>query len=90
MNDAAFGGIGSISRGAGFSFLCLSFFSRFSRVSEISVFFVSYGYEPIETVNYLARPVVFLDIEGLGILKVTGDAYVSAAAYASLKGGGLH
>ncbi len=41
MNDAAFGGIGSISRSAGFSFLCLSFFSRFSRVSEISMIFLS-------------------------------------------------
>ena len=30
---------------------------------------------------------VFLDIEGISISKVTGSPYVSAAAYAFLKGG---
>jgi len=48
-----------------------------------------FSQEPIETVNYLARPMVFLDIEGISISKVTGDPYVSAAAYAFLKGGGF-
>jgi len=48
-----------------------------------------FSQESIETVNYLARPMVFLDIEGISISKLTGDPYVSAAAYASLKGGGF-
>jgi hypothetical protein len=48
-----------------------------------------FSQEPIDTVNYLARPMVFLDIEGISVSKVTGDPYVSAAAYAFLKGGGF-
>ena len=48
-----------------------------------------FSQEQIDTANYLVRPMVFLDIEGISISKVTGAPYVSAAAYAFLKGGGF-
>lgn len=48
-----------------------------------------FSQESIETVHYLARPMVFLDIEGISISRVSGDPYISAAAYAFLKGGGF-
>jgi|Deesub1362A_J573_1020465.scaffolds.fasta_scaffold00150_58 hypothetical protein len=48
-----------------------------------------FSQEPIDVANYLARPMVFLDIEGISISKVAGDPYVSVAAYAFWKGGGF-
>lgn len=43
--------------------------------------------EEIPTYNYLARPMVFMDIEGISISKVGGGPIVSAATYACSKGG---
>lgn len=48
-----------------------------------------FSQEQIDTANYLARPMVFLDIEGISISRVSGDPYVCAAAYAFLKGGAV-
>jgi len=46
-----------------------------------------YSKQEISTVNYLAHPMVFLDIEGISVSELSGDPIASAAAYACSKGG---
>lgn len=46
-----------------------------------------YSKREIPTDNYLARPMVFMDLEGVSISELAGGPIVSAAAYACSKGG---
>jgi len=46
-----------------------------------------YSKQEISTENYLARPMVFIDIEGISVSELGGDPIASAAAYACSKGG---
>jgi len=46
-----------------------------------------YSKQEISTDNYLARPMVFVDVEGISISKLGGDPIISAATYACSKGG---
>jgi len=49
-----------------------------------------YSQQEITTDNFLARPMIFMDTEGISISQLAGDPIVSAAAYACSKGGALH
>jgi len=46
-----------------------------------------YSKQQISTDNYLARPMIFMDIEGISFSELGGDPVASVAAYACLKGG---
>ena len=46
-----------------------------------------YSKQEIPTDNYLARPMIFMDIEGVSISELGGGPIASAAAYACSKGG---
>lgn len=46
-----------------------------------------YSKQEIPKDNYLARPMVFMDIEGISISELGGGPIISAAAYACSKGG---
>lgn len=46
-----------------------------------------YSKHEIPTDNFLARPMIFMDIEGISISELAGEPIVSAAAYACSKGG---
>jgi hypothetical protein len=48
-----------------------------------------YSKEEIPTADYLARPMVFMDIEGISVSRLSKDPLASAAAYACSLGGGL-
>lgn len=46
-----------------------------------------YSKQEIPTDNYLAHPMVFMDIEGISISELSGELMASVAAYACSKGG---